>query len=177
MSKEIYKKLSAKFSPEELAEGYVFPVDMSEAEQLALREEMRQVREARLRESSEKERIYADLVRLKLQIKDYIQTTHFDPELHFGKFLAEYLRIIGRSQKELASDLGIHPSRLNRILHGREDPNIGLVYRLEKHSGMTIPAILWWRLLIKKQAHFLKTDEHTRERESKKVKNALKLSA
>lgn len=177
MSKEIYKKLSSKFSPEELAEGYVFPVEMSEAEELELREEMRQVREARLRESNEKERIFADLVRLKLQMRDYIQAIHFDPEMHLGRFLAEYLRIIGRSQKDLASDLGIHPSRLNRILHDREDPNMGLIYRLEKHSGMTIPAILWWRLLIKKQEHFLKMDERTREKEGKKVKNELRLSA
>lgn len=177
MSKDIFEKLIKKYTPEELVEGYVFPAELSKAEELILREEIRRVREERLRQSGEKERIFADLVRLKLQMRDYIQDRYFDPEMHFGSFLLEYLRIIRRSQKNLASEIGIHPSRLNRILHDREDPNIELVYRLEKHSGMLIPALLWWRLLVKKLEHYLKIDESVREREGKKVKNELKLSA
>lgn len=177
MNKDIFEKLSRRYSPEELAEGYVFPTELSEAEARALREEIRRVREERLRQSGEKERIFADLVRLKLQMRDYIQDRHFDPDMHFGSFLGEYLRIIGRSQKDLAADIGIHPSRFNRILHDREDPNIELVYRLEKHSDRVLPALLWWRLLVKKQEYHLKIDEQARERAARKVKNELKLSA
>ena len=29
-------------------------------------------------------------------------------------------------------------------------------YRLEKHSGQLIPALLWWKLMIKKRANELK---------------------
>ncbi|MCB0836571.1 MAG: hypothetical protein KDD63_25445 [Bacteroidetes bacterium] len=177
MNEDIYKKLSKKYSPEELVEGYVFPVELSEEEESKLREEILLVRQEKLRQNSDQERMFAELVRLKLQITDYIKAPYFDPNLHFGSFLTEYLNVIRRSQKEFASDIAIHPSRLNRLLHDKEDPNIELTYRLEKHSGGTIPAILWWKLLIKKQEYLLKIDSSTRKKEEKKVKNDLRLSA
>jgi hypothetical protein len=73
----------------------------------------------------------------------------------------------------LSEDLGIHYTRLSRILNNREDPNLALMYRLEEHSGSLVPTLVWWRLVVKKQAFEIVQDEETRKMEAAKVKNAV----
>ncbi|MEL6589067.1 MAG: hypothetical protein AAFQ68_03245, partial [Bacteroidota bacterium] len=97
-------------------------------------------------------------------------------EKTFGKYLAEYIRIIKKSRREIAEDLAIHYTKLSRIINDKEEPNVELSYRLEKHSGKLIRAITWWKLMIKKQEFIISQDETTRTKEQDKVKNYLKAS-
>jgi len=58
------------------------------------------------------------------------------------------------------------------MLNDKEMPNVELMYRLEGHSGDLVPALLWWKLLSKKQEFDLLTNKEIRVTENLKVKNA-----
>lgn len=170
---ELYKKLREKYTVEEIAESMMIPADLTEEERKKADEEMRAYRFRRLKEMTEEDWIHADTLRLRFQIEDYLKEKEFSPERSFGKCLEEYIHALRKTKKAFAGDIGIHYTRLSRILHGKEEPNLALIYRLEKHSGQLIPAILWWKLMIKKQEHQIRMDEKTRIEEGRKVKNAL----
>lgn len=171
---EIYLKLKEKYSDEEIVDSMLIPADLSEDEKKELAGEMRFIRMQKLRESTEEDRILSDVMRLRFQIEDYLKRDIFSFEKTFGKFLEEYIRILKKSKREIAEDLSIHYTKLSRIINDREEPNIELSYRLEKHSGNLIKAELWWRLMIKKQAFIISKDEETRKAEHQKVRNYLR---
>ncbi len=174
---KIYQKLRKKYTDEEIADSMLIPADLTEAEKKKADEELRVFRFKLLQEMTEEQRIYSDLLRLRYQIETYITKEEYVPEKSFGKQLEEYTRILKRTKKKLSEDLNIHYTRLSRIINDREDPNIELIYRLEKHSGMLIPALIWWRLLTKKQEFSIKKDKVTRKKEAAMVKNAVKFRA
>ena len=170
---KIFKKLQEKYTIEEIAESMMIPAELTEEQEKESREALRQLRLKLQRERTEAEKIRYDTLRLRFQMEDYLKEKEFSPEKSFGKCLEEYIHALRKTKKAFAGDIGIHYTRLSRILHGKEEPNLALMYRLEKHSGQLIPAILWWKLMIKKQEHQIRMDEKTRIEEGRKVKNAL----
>ena len=114
---------------------------------------------------------------MKLLIRDYLERMGFEKDFSFANQLAQYIRILGRSHKNIADEIDLHPTKLSRLLNDRENPNIDLIYRLEKHGGNIIPAIYWWKLYTKRLEEEIKTDEERRKIESERVKNNLKFRA
>ncbi|MCB0595285.1 MAG: hypothetical protein H6557_10015 [Lewinellaceae bacterium] len=171
---KIYQKLREQYSDEEIVDSMLIPADLSEEEKKELAKEMKAVRMQKLRETTEEDRILADVVRLRFQIEDYVNKQIFSFNQTFGKYLKEYIRITKKSRREIAGDLSIHYTKLSRIINDKEEPNIELSYRLEKHSGGIIRAELWWKLMVKKQAFIISKDEETRKAEQEKVKNPLR---
>lgn len=155
----------------------MIPADLTEEEQKEADEEMRAFRFKIIREQTEEGRIFSELMRMRILIEDYIEEQPFSKDQTFGKHLEEYARILKITKKRLSEDLGIHYTRLSRIINEHEEPNIELIYRLEKHSGGLIPALDWWKLVIKKQEYHIKSDDATRKREGAKVKNPIKFVA
>jgi len=176
-SEKIYEKLKKKLTDEEIVERYVIPGEISEAEQQVVEEEFRSIRMNMLKERSEQQRLLSELMRMKLLIKDYLKTSQYDEAFSFSNQLQAYIKTIERPKKDFAEEIDIHPTRLSRILSGKESPNIELVYRLEKHCGQLIPAIYWWKLHAKQLEHLIQKDEQKRLEESHKVKNHLKFRA
>lgn len=173
----IYKELRKQFSDEEIVERYVIPEDLSDQEKKEIEEEFRKLRLKSLKERTEEQRLLSELMRMKLLMKDYFERCGFEEELSFSNQLEQYIKILGRSKKDFAGEIDLHPTKLSRLLSGRENPNVELVYRLENHCGNVIPAIYWWRLHSRKLEEEIKTDEKKRKIESKKVKNNLKFRA
>ena len=171
---EIYQKLKEKYTDEEIVDSMLIPADLTTEEEKQLAEEMREIRFQRLREISEEDRILADVMRMRFQIENYLKSSKFSFEKTFGKYLEEYIRILNKPRKEIAEDLSIHYTKLSRIINDKEEPNVELAYRLEKHSGDLINAKLWWKLMIKKQEFIISKDDETRKEEQKKVRNALR---
>lgn len=171
---KIYQRLRKKYTEEEIAESMIIPADLTEQEKKDLAEEMKKIRMQKLRETSEEEQILSDVMRLRFQMEDYIKKQNFSFQKTFGKYLAEYIRIIKKTRREIAEDLSIHYTKLSRIVNDKEEPNIELSYRLEKHSGSLIKAEMWWKLMIKKQEFIISEDDETRQIEQKKVKNSLR---
>jgi len=171
---KIYQQLKKKYTNEEIADSIMIPADLSKKEQLDLAAEMKAIRFQKLSETTEEDRILADVMRLRFNIEAYLQKNTFLFDKTFGKYLEEYIRILKKSRKEIASDLALHYTKLSRIINDKEEPSIALCYRLEKYTGNLIQAKLWWQLLIKKQAFILEEDKVTRTEEQGKVKNALR---
>lgn len=169
---EIYKELRKEYSDEEIADSMLIPKDLSEEEQSAANEEMRAFRFKLLKERTESQRIFSDLLRFKYLMEDYIKQGNYSADYSFGKHLEEYIRILNRTKKRVSEDLDVHYTTLSRLLNDREDPNIELMYRLEKHSGKIVPALYWWKLVLKKQEDDIKKDKSTRKKEGSRVKNA-----
>ncbi|SRR6056297_155735 len=174
---KLYKELRKKYSVQEISESMLIPADLTAEERKEADESLKNFRLKMLREQTEEERIFSDVMRLKIVMDDYIQNEPYTAQRSFGRYLEEYARILNMTKKKLAEDLAIHYTRLSRIINDRENPNIELAYRLEKHSGGLISALSWWRLVVKKQEHEIKKDDETREKEGAKVKNPIKFVA
>lgn len=169
----IYQKLRKQYTDKEIAESMMIPADLTEEEKKINDEELKNLRLERLASMTEAEKVYTDVVRLRFEMEDYIAIPNYEDQRNFGYFLSEYLRAVRKSQKDLAQDLNIHASTLNRVINNKELPNLELIYRLEKHSGNLIAAVLWWKLTIKDQEQEIVANEVKRSIEGHKVKNAL----
>ena len=171
---ELYQKLLKQYSENEIADSMLIPDQLNEPQQTYEKKEFMEKRMIMLNNMTEEDRMRADIMRLRFQIEGYLKMEGFSFEKTFGKYLEEYMRILRKDRKEMASDLAVHYTKLSRILNDKEEPNVELTYRLEKHSGQLIKATTWWKLIMKKQAFLINMDEETRKREQQKVKGFLK---
>ena len=172
---KIYKQLKKEMAEDDIADYMLIPKDLTEEELKKSNEEIKAFRFKLMRERTEAQRIYSELLRFKFLLENYINKEPFASVNSFGKSLGEYVRILNRTKKSLSEDLDVHYTRFSRLINDREEPNVELMYRLEKHSGNLIPAIYWWKLVLKKQEFNIKQDSKTRKREGAKVRNGLNI--
>ncbi|BDS13364.1 hypothetical protein [Aureispira anguillae] len=151
----------------------LIPAELSEKKAKEVQDKISILRMKKLKETSEEDRILADVMRLRFLIEDYLKEDGFSFEKTFGKYLEEYIRILKKPRREIAKDLAIHYTKLSRIINDKEEPNIELCYRLEKHAGNLIKTKTWWKLMIKKQEFIISEDDVTRQVEQDKVKNSI----
>ncbi|MFK7905486.1 MAG: hypothetical protein AB8B69_10195 [Chitinophagales bacterium] len=168
-----YQELREEYTDKEIAESMMIPADLSEEEANESRKELRELRFEKLRNMTESQRLFSDLMRLKIQMENYIEKEEYNEAKSFGVYLEEYIRILKTSKKKFSEDIKVHNTRLSRLLKGKEDLNIDIAYRLEKHSGGVIAAISWWKLLTKKQEYEIITNVKRKKEEGNKVANAL----
>lgn len=177
-SEKIYNRLSEQLSDEEIVDGYLFNDDnLSEEEQRVVDKELRELRLKRLQEMTDSQKLFGQLMKIKYRMQDYFESSKYDQQFSFSNQLKEYSSIINRTNKDFAKDLGLHHTKLSRILNGKENPNIELLYRLDEHSNGELPAHYWWRLHAKELEHKILTDLDKRIEESKKVTNPLTVRA
>ncbi|PSL48707.1 helix-turn-helix protein [Chitinophaga niastensis] len=163
-----YKEIAKKYKPEEIAQSFVFP-DTSGKKEAKL-EAFQQFRQKADAKRTEKDKIIAQLLQLKFQIEDYINTEVFNKSQHFGFFLKEYIERLEKKNKEFASEIDIDPTELSQIINKHRAPTEKLIIRLEIHSNKSFPAIMWFKLIEKEKAYELIHDKEIRNRESKHVK-------
>lgn len=167
---KLYKELSEKYTPEELAESFVFPSHLSEEEQAQADKELWEHRKQLLANRSEEDKIYANLLSLKYKIEDQLKQSPFDYEKGASHYLSEYISSAHINQKKLSEDIDIHKTRLSRIINQKEKLTLSIAYRLEKHSNQLIPALLWWKLVQKEIEEEIKRDTAHKQTEMNKVK-------
>lgn len=170
---KIYQKLSKYLTDEEIADSMFIPADLTEEEQKRANEELSAFRFKLLSEMTEDQRLYSDLLRFRYQLEEYADHQAYNEKMDFGGYLEEYIRILKRTKKKMSEDINVHYTKLSRIINNRESPNIEFMYRLEEHSGGLIPALVWWKLLIKKQAYEIVKDQKTRKMIASQVKRAV----
>ncbi len=176
-SEEVYNDLKKSYTDKELADSFIFSVKLPKEEQKEIREEFLRLRFERLKSMSEEELVSSDLFAFKLRLKGYFEKNKYDDAFSFSNQLKAYVKITRRSNADVASNLGIHKTKLSRLINKRESPNIDLMYRLEVHSSKEIPAFYWWRLYSRELEFKIKTDYEKMKEEADKVENPLKLSA
>ena len=176
-SNEIYQELSKKYTDEEIVEGFVFNETLSVSEQKEVNEEFLKIRLERLKSMTPHEILVSNLIQMKILIKQYLHGNKYKEEFSFSSQLKRYIKITQRSNKEIASNLNIHPTQLSRIINRKESPNVELMYRLEKHSDGELPAHHWWRLYSRELEYNIKTDLQKKLQEADKVREMLQISA
>ena len=170
------EKIVKGLRPEEIAEAFVLPVDLSDREKKAADKELKLKREKRRNGMTEKEKVLASLSMLKFRLEDYISSGEYNPELNFGYFLEQYLVLLDKKQNEFAKEIDIHETLLSQYLNSKREPNENMIVRLEIHSNNIFPAICWFKLVEKEREHIIKNDSTLRRRQEKHVKNRLQLS-
>ncbi|MEM9885257.1 MAG: helix-turn-helix transcriptional regulator [Bacteroidota bacterium] len=175
-SEQIYRELSKEYTDEEIVESFVFNETLSSEEQKAVEEEFRKIRLERLNNMSASEILFGNLVKFKLQMQDYFKKRAFEEAFSFSSQLKNYIKITKKSNKDFAENIGIHATTLSRIANGKENPNVSLMYRLEKHSNGEIPAHFWWKLHARELEHSIRTDLEKKIQEGEKVKEVLHFS-
>ncbi|MEO0789072.1 MAG: hypothetical protein AAFY36_10430 [Bacteroidota bacterium] len=168
-----YDDLSKIYSDEEIAESFVFRSSMSAAEKELADEEFRKLRFEQLKNMSDEQLMQSELMRMKLMIKDYLTQPLFIESYSFANQLRKYISVLKKSMSDFSEDIGIHKTKLSRLINNRENPNEKLMYRLEHHSGKMIPATYWYRLFTRMQEDKIKRNHKQRISESKKVKNEM----
>ncbi len=174
-----YEDLSKIYTDKEIAESFVFRSTWTAEEREVADEEFRKLRFEQLKNMSDEQVLKGELLRMKLLLKDYFNQPSYIEAYSFSNQLRKYISLLKKTMVEFSNDIDIHKTKLSRILNDREHPNIELMYRLEHHSGLMIPATYWYRLFTKKQEEEIKSNAEKRLIESQRVKNELtfKLSA
>lgn len=171
-----YKKLLKQYTPEELAESFVFPVKYTAKQQEQANRDLAAARKKSQAAMTEEVKIELDLLQLRFQLQDYLKGA-YDPALNFGHFLERYLMIIHKKKKEFAQEIQIHETLLSHLINNRREPNDSIIIRLELHSNKIIPAIYWYKLAEKAKEHQIRTDNSLRDKERPFVTHSLQLTA
>lgn len=166
----------SKFSDQELAEAFVFPVtEASTVEQKQEEAEFWEERRKQFQNRTPGQKIYSKLLQLKFQLEEYIGGTQYKEALNFGYFLNEYVSRQEKKDKQFAFEVDIKPAVLSQYINNHRKPTEKFVIRLELHSNGMIPAINWLKLIQKDKEHEIMTNQDLRREESKHVKNRLEL--
>jgi plasmid maintenance system antidote protein VapI len=166
-------KNKKELTPEQQAEAHVYPHGLTSAEKTQADTEMLQMRLAQLGRLTESQRIYGGVLSLRYQMENYLSDRSYSAEESFGAYLRKYLHVVEKSQLEISSALHVHATRMNQIINDKLQPNLTLVYRLEKHSANLIPAHIWWALHAKQIEASIINDVTTRAEQGKLVQNAI----
>lgn len=137
-------------------------------------QELKLLRFKKLNQLSEDKRIYAELLRLRYEITDYLDLGVFDPDHSFGNYLKKYLHILNLKRREFSENISLHETKFSRIINDKENPGLAILYRLEEHSDKIISASTWWNLVTRKVENDIKHNSKDRKTQSKKVRNKFK---
>ena len=169
------KKLKT-YTAREIAEAHVIPAEINKEERKKSDLEFSDFRRKQLSLISEKDRIQSRLLQLRFRMEDCISDDSGNVKLTFGDFLEEYIRDLNLRQVDFSSEIGLHVTKLSRLLNNREDPSEKIFVRLELHSGNIIPAVTWLKLFQKQKALQLQEDWQLREQESTYVRKPGKVA-
>lgn len=158
-----------KPTAEELAEALVFPVALTPAQKREATELLTAARKKTQREMTERDRLTLQLLQLKFQLEDYIESKKYDPEKHFGYFLKRYIDILKVKRKTFAADISIDETMLSQFINMHRTLPDYISIRLELHSNNIIPADYWFKLVEKRKEFQIKTDKALRRKEQKFV--------
>lgn len=69
-----YKKLSQKYTPEELADAFVFPVKLTAKQKKEAAQQLAEARKKTRQEMTEKDRLISRLYQFRFQLEDYLDS-------------------------------------------------------------------------------------------------------
>lgn len=113
------------------------------------------------------------LISLKFSIIDYLEIGVLSENHLFSEILKKYVSIKKVTSRKLADNLGVHETKFSRIINNKENPGLGLLYRIEVHSNNILPASLLWHLVARKMLVEIDTNIKEKNKQSKHVKNRL----
>lgn len=170
MTKQQYNTLVEKYSPDELAGGFVFDVKLTKKQKAEADSTLSELLKKRRASINDEDMLKGALLQLRFQIEDYLNDLRFDKRKTFGYFLRSYIDGIRKRQKDFAYEINIKPAELSQYINNHRKPPQNIIIRLELHSRNIIPAADWYRLLEKENIHELSTNKELRREERKFIK-------
>ncbi|MHA4811485.1 hypothetical protein ACX0G9_25520 [Flavitalea flava] len=170
------KNIEKEYTPEEIAESFVFPGPKAPKEREALLETFRQHRKKVSDKQSGKTKLISQLLQLKFLIEDYIKSEKLNKDYSFGYFLKEYITRLEKKNKQFADEINVDPAELSLVINKHRQPTEKLIFRLEIHSNRNFPALMWFKVLEKDRAYELKHHREIIDSEKKNVKQMLEFS-
>ena len=170
------KDIEKEYTPEEIAESFVFSGPKGSKEREGLLEAFREHRRKTSDKHSEKTKLISQLLQLKYLIEDYIKSDKLKKDYTFGYFLKEYITRLEKKNNQFANEINVDPAELSQVINKRRKPTEKLIFRLEIHSNRNFPALMWFRLLEKDRAYELKHHREIIDSEKKNVKQKLEFS-
>lgn len=170
-----YKKLRKKFTPEELADAFVFPVKLTGRQKKEAAAQLAATRKKTQAEMTDETKFSLNAFGLRFRIEDYLKEEKFDPERTFGSFLKMYVELMEKKRKDFAEDISIDETLLSQLINGHRFPPDYVAIRLELHSNNRIPAVLWIRLVEKQRLHEIVNNQELRKKENPFVRKKLPL--
>jgi hypothetical protein len=160
-----YKKLSKKYTPEELADAFVFPVKLTAKQKKEAAEQLAAARKRTQSEMTDETKFSLAAYHIRFRIEDYLESKVFDHELTFGSFLKMYVELLEKKRKDFAAEISIEDTLLSQLINGHRFPPDYVTIRLELHSNNIIPATHWLRLVEQQRLHEIGNDKEFRKRE------------
>lgn len=160
-----YKKLSKKFTPEELADAFVFPVKLTGKQKKEAAKQLAAARKKTQADMTDETKFSLNAFGIRFRIETYLEQKTFDPEHTFGSFLKMYVVLMEKSRKKFAEEISVDVKLLSQLINGHRMPQDYIAIRLEIHSGHTIPAAYWLRLVTKQRLHEIANDKELRKKE------------
>jgi plasmid maintenance system antidote protein VapI len=164
-----YKKLSKKFTPEELADAFVFPVKLTAKQKKEAAEQLAAARKRTQAEMSDETKFSLIAVGIRSRITDSLKEERFNPEHTFGSFLKLFVDLIEKKRKDFAKEIGIDETLLSQLINGHRLPPDYIAIRLEIYSDNIIPATHWLKLVEKQRLHEIENDKELRKKEKQFV--------
>ena len=87
MTKKQFAELSEKYSPEELAESFIFPIRQTKKQKDEADKTLGEFLRSRRATTSPELKLKGALLQLRFQIEDYLKEMNFDENKTFGYFL------------------------------------------------------------------------------------------
>lgn len=164
-----YKKLSKKFTPEELVDAFVFPVKLTAKQKKEAAEQLAAARKKSQAEMTEETKRRLIAIGIRSRIKDALEENTFNPEHTFGSFLKLYVDLLEKKRKEFAAEISIEDSLLSQLINGHRFPPDYIAIRLELHTDNIITATHWLRLIEKQRLHEIENNKELRKKEKSYV--------
>ncbi|WP_118976437.1 hypothetical protein [Taibaiella koreensis] len=167
------KKISVKYTSEELADAYVHPSILSPAQKKEAGNQLKAARAKVQAEITAEDKLTSDILQLRFRLEDYLSNGAFNPKLKFSYFLKAYVQLLNKKRKVFAREINIDETELSQLINDHRSPSENIIIRLELHSNKAIPAIAWYKLIEKEKEHYIITNKTIRKREEKNVSNRL----
>jgi plasmid maintenance system antidote protein VapI len=164
-----YKKLRKKFTPEELADAFVFPVKLTAKQKKEAAEQLAAARKKSRETMSDETKFGLRAFGTRFRIEDSLQEETFEYENSFGAHLKNYVELMEKKRKEFAAEISIDETLLSQLINGHRLPPDYVAIRLEIHSNNIIPAVLWLKLVDKQRLHEIANNKELRRKEKQFV--------
>jgi plasmid maintenance system antidote protein VapI len=170
------KNIEEQYTPQEIAESFIFPGTKNKKEREAMLSEFRTFRKKISTEQSEESKVISKLLQLKFLIEDYITTNSSNGNFDFGYFLQEYIKRLEKKNNQFANEIGVDPAELSQVINKHRKPTEKFILRLDIHSNNNFPAAMWLKLLAKERVYELEHNKQIINNEKRYVKQKLQFS-
>jgi hypothetical protein len=164
------KKRKKKHKNKEPLEAHIFPSHLSKEEQKRVEEQISDFRQVRSKNTTDEDRYLSRVLHLKYMIEDYLRSNDYNKKYTFSYFLREYILSLNKKNTEFSKEICLHVTQLSRLLNNRDEPNKKILFRLEIHSNNWIPALYWYKIIVKQKELNIINEKSLRISERKKVK-------